>query len=293
MKLKLKNKFNINIITVITALLCLPISVTASEAGAFFDQLAMPKAISLGNNVGQNPAQIANQPSELGLTAFRAVETDVVVGKVTTSWNTLGFSLGIISSRLDGFSKTAQNATTGRYAPGESFGYQGLGVQAGTGFALSQGLSAGINLNFIQEKVLQYQSTGFRLDAGLLARITPQFSVGAWVKNALEPQLKWTTPSANTEIRTRTWVLGSDLTVIDKILYVNTDAILDDHTLRFQGGLEYWAHPNFALRVGVNSQALSVGTGIQLGTLVLDMAYLMPANADVEPEYRVGLRLTL
>lgn len=131
-------------------------------------------------------------------------------------------------------------------------------------------LSLGAKLNYTRTSILGYgASAALFVDAGLIARISDDFSVGFRVFNANQADIK-----RQIEERIPTTLdLGLAYQASDKVLIVADIEKQVNFPTSFRGGVEYAFLKNFKARVGASTQPVTINAGIGLSLKSFDVDF--------------------
>lgn len=149
-----------------------------------------------------------------------------------------------------------------------------------TGYANTFGLaSLGARLNLVQ-----YHAEGFgtahllTLSLGGIARLTPAFSIGAYITNLNQPKF----PASEERVPTLL-TLGAAYK-FSQYVWATTELQKDlDYAPTWKTGLEYEAHKKVIFRTGFNlhPNAAYFGAGFRSGNLGLDYAFAQSVGTGV------------
>lgn len=145
-------------------------------------------------------------------------------------------------------------------------------VGLGYGMKFNDRISGGVQMNYHSLRIANDYgtNTSFSVEAGIMARITDEFTVGVHVFNPTKAKLI----DYNDERIPTIMRLGVGYKFSDKIL-VTAEAEKDiDYDASFRAGLEYSATENFFLRGGVstNPGIMAFGFGFQFDGFKADLA---------------------
>lgn len=296
---------------------------SGSEGGAsFLDQGAGAVPRSLGGNyvgVAKGPegiywnsgALIFNQGEEIRATGYTAFETQYRSVMMNFRLNKhVQVGIGLIGATIEGLLKTSLNPMIKRYnVTGNEFGYEGQGYLGSLSTKITETIGIGITGKIITETLDQNHATGWGMDAGILAKLSSNLSLGINLHNIVPAVMRWDTLSKNTDIATQAVKLGWTYTVKsnfknnkkskekDENSEENQFRIVSDITItksdkpNFGLGMEYWLSENLPIRIGVKSDAqtfselkeqilkiqnVSIGTGLKLNHWTIDLSWTNP-----------------
>ncbi len=282
-------------------------SLRASDtAGAFLEKGVQPRAAGLGmgysalakgsDAVFWNPAGLAHtQSSDVSAMGYQGFETNTITLQgalpVSTPWGKVVLGTAYISSRLDGIQFATLDSVTDRAQLGDQGSYSGTGYLISIGMPLTSQLSLGSTLKVIQETAAQYSSSGIGLDIGAQYALTPRITVAGTLQNLIQPSMGWNTPSKNVDTIPLVSKLGLGIQIIPDQLMMSTDLVYRRNSFAIQGGMEYWLSSQLPIRVGINRDEWSVGTGLVLSQMSVDFAWTRPNQLEVSDIYRISLTL--
>lgn len=142
-----------------------------------------------------------------------------------------------------------------------------------TGFSNTFGLaSLGAQLNYVQYKAEGIGSKGvLSVNFGGIAKLTPQFLIGAYIVNINQPKLT----SLNDEHLPARLLVGLAYTSLEKI-FITTEIEKDlDYDVIWKMGIEYRVIPKLSLRTGFNlyPNAGFFGFGFRPAKFLLDYSF--------------------
>ncbi|MBT5856498.1 PorV/PorQ family protein [bacterium] len=279
-----------------------------SNAAAFLDKSSTARAASLGMayvaiandnaSIYLNPAGLSNYKGKFGLHAmvFESIETTYSSVEYIQDF-VLGSKLGIgyIGARIDGAMLTSYDDSSNQYVDtGESFGYTGDALHLTLSKQLLKKLHVGVTAKAIRETLFNSEAFGVGADVGVLY-IHPKstLQVGATLRNAIAPQLKWDT--GTTISAPQTLAVGASYRLLKDQLLVSAELQKQndlDPTLHI--GSEYFISPSLPIRAGINDKDISLGVGVIVDALLFDYALLIPNDGDIvgnESRFSIGLNL--
>jgi len=280
------------------AMVVLSTTIAASAGAAFENGLsarayglgqAMSAEVSDSTSVFWNPAGLADIGSgDIGLLKYAAYETDYISGQAATRIGDVGLGFGYISAGLTGIVNSTRS--NGRaVATGETSSYGAHGFFLGAGARVWGELRAGITAKYLTESLAGYQATGFGVDLGFQYPVFSWLDAGLSVQNMIVPQMAWDTPSGIKEPVTLLVRPGLAMQVSRQIRVMTQVDWRENRGTQFLWGVEYLPMDMLAFRTGYNTREWSVGTGIQLGGLTLDLTWSTAWTESVSDTYRLGM----
>jgi len=254
-----------------------------------------------------NPAGLAlYETNELTFTTFRKISQNFGMMNFVTRYKDIPLGIGLAFVEVDGGTPTGYTSTTnvpGQFTEGRNFNNRTWSLHAATAFKLSQKVAIGVKAKAISIELNDETDLIGAIDLSTYAQITPELSIGMSLDNALTGIL--TDSDSNDEVlRTagrfgiayllwERWLFAADFTTRIATKENSADSFSNM-------GTEYWFNPHFALRAGMLSDddetRLSLGTGLRLGALVMDIAW--QENTDEESDlfsdsiiFTVGFRI--
>ena len=298
--------------------------INASEGGAsFLDQGVGAIPRSLGNNyVGavEGPEGIYwnagtlvfNKSEEISATSYTAFETQYRSLLMNFRENkNIEAGIGFIGANIDGLLKTSLNPMINRYElTGNEFGYSGQGYLGTVSTKLTESIGIGLTGKIITETLDQNHALGFGVDAGILAKITSNFSAGINIQNLIQPKMSWDTASKNIDTATQAVKLGWEYSPMNNeqnIRIVSDISLTKGDKPSWGIGMEYNLNENLPIRIGFKSNAqtitdlkdqifkfqnFSFGTGLRLGHWTIDLSWTNPQAdyLDTETVLSAGYR---
>lgn len=243
-----------------------------------------------------NPAQIsANTSSEIFVMHNSWIQ-GVSAEALAVKFNFLGLPLAV------GLNSTNVNDIEIRTIPGEAQGtfnahYFSLG--AGTGFAVTDQLSAGFGVKFLYENLFSDESKGFGLDFGFTyAKIIDNLTGVATIRNiGSTSELRYEKTKLPTEVR-----LGGiyDLPEFQKFITSRVSAEYQKYTAESDAhlniGFEAVYNTTFALRLGYmtnyESKGFTAGLGFKWNIIDVDYAFA-PFKYDLGSSHIVSVKAAL
>jgi hypothetical protein len=137
---------------------------------------------------------------------------------------------------------------------------------------ITQKISAGVNLKFIQQKVADFSGNALGWDAGFMFKPARVLSVGASFANINSPELKLRT-SEDIYRPIARFGIASDVFKNKLTLAADASKIKNQGTL-IAAGVEYRPNQLFSLRTGYNAnRSYTLGVGLALKTFFVDYAF--------------------
>ncbi len=278
----------------------------SDNAGAFARKGMQPKSMALGlgytamaegsEGVFWNPGVLGVRASnDVAIMANHAYETSFLT--VSALWAKtpikLPIGLSVSYAGATGINETTMDSETQRLMKtGNELSYGATAILLGTGKQVSEKVSIGLTGKVLAEKAGGYLGKGWGVDMGLLYRMTDDLRVGISVRNAIKPEMKWDTPSKNTDIVPREAAVGVAYNVYRNKVFVTGDYVMRDHRqAQLQGGMEYRVFPFLPIWLGMNREDMSVGTGLEVGTFSVAFSWTKPGVALIEDIYRFGVKV--
>ena len=168
------------------------------------------------------------------------------------------FGLSIISLNSGQFQKTNElNDPLGTFSDVETAYIFSMARAFNPRFAV------GTNVKLIRQTVEDFSGTGFGVDVGAVANVTPSIRIGASVLNIAGPNITLRDTQEKYPIEFRG---GFSASVLNGrgLLSAEVDQS-QGPGVRFRGGSEYWVQPMFALRVGMDDQNPAGGLSYRFG----------------------------
>jgi len=165
-----------------------------------------------------------------------------------------GFGLSVFRSSVGSIEIVPQAARP------EVTGYfdsQEIGLMAGYGLKVREGLYLGATAKFMQSKIYSYKVNGVGLDLGLLYDVDDNWRFGLNLQNAVPVDLGADTIPFNAKFGfaytsdNRQWTIAADM---------DTN-VLDDSL--YHVGAEFWVVPQLGLRIGSNDGNVTAGVGLR------------------------------
>lgn len=243
---------------------------TGGAPGAWLSRYTSARTLGLGGAfvgtaddaaaVVWNPAGLSQLvPSEARFESARLFETSSINSfSVAVPGSRLpSVGLSILWLRSGDFEKTNElNDPLGTFSESEA----AYILTASHG--ISPGLSVGVNAKLVHQSIEEFSAGGFGVDVGALYELTPTIRLGASILNVGGPSLtlRDTKETYPTEFRG-----GFAAYVLRERGLLTGEVDLSSPGTRLHGGAEYWIHPSFALRVGMNDKRAAGGVGFRFG----------------------------
>lgn len=136
----------------------------------------------------------------------------------------------------------------------------------------------GANIKYYNNRLFDTTGTGFGFDLGLQYSLAKTLYLGAVVYNRLPINMNWS--NGTSEVYPQRTRFGIGLKPIPDLL-LSMDIDQDgSHAATNYYGAEYLFNPSLALRGGISPESYSVGIGLNLFNLILDMSYSTPIEAN-------------
>lgn len=172
-----------------------------------------------------------------------------------------GYSVRDSSNRVtDGNGSLSNNVIFGSYA-----------------HKVTQKISAGLNLKFIQQKIVGFSDNALGMDIGAMYKPVPVFNIGASIANINSPSV---TLRSSKDIYVPTSRLGVSSQVFKKRLLLAADVIkTQKESSQYAAGAEYAVNQLINLRGGFNTnRSYTLGMGLNIKNFRLDYAF---SNTDI------------
>jgi hypothetical protein len=157
------------------------------------------------------------------------------------------------------------------------------------GAKIGEKFSAGLNLKYIRQLLAENSSTGWGVDVGGLYEVLDGFKVGFNLQDVTKTKLKWDSISKHEEIIPTSMKFGAaytkDISEIKSIITLSW-SLDTKYGTEMQYGVEWWLMNAVALRVGLNNNELTVGTGLRLATFQVDYAFI--GHDDLGNTHRIS-----
>lgn len=293
------------VFTLTLMVVCTATSIQAADnAAAFLNTGRQPIAVGMGSAyvatpVGSdaiywNPAALAHNNADFSLLQSRAFETDFLGFQASGIAETIGWGIAYDSASVTGIPESTLN-NLGRYVDsGDTNSYTAQALSLALAYPLIQDLSVGLSLKAVQERAADFEATGFGADVGLQYQFDDRTVIGATLTNVIQPTLAWNTPSKNKEALPQFARLGIAYEGLHPQLMVAASGQWQDgRDAIVNVGANFALSNQIHLRAGLEDGSLTMGTGLYLGTMGIDIAWMSPKENLLSDVYRFGLRLQL
>ena len=182
-------------------------------------------------------------------------------GTIGASW--INMSVNDIEGR-DLFGRTTETFSNAENAFMLSYGY-----------AVSEQLSIGGTVKYLNHSLERYNSTGFGFDAGILVKLSEFLRIGASVQD-IYSQVMWNTGSSLSEKFPLTARVGAAVTPLNLPVTVGIDyEQVQDQASRIHAGLEVALKYGVGFRLGYDSGHIAAGAfvGVPLGPNSIQVDY--------------------
>ncbi len=242
---------------------------TGGAPGAWLSRYTSARTLGLGgafvgtaddaSAVAWNPAGLSQLvPSEARFENARLFESSISAFSVAVPGSRLpSVGLSVLWLRSGDFEKTNElNDPLGTFNESES------AYLFTVAHGVSPELSIGLNAKIVQQTVEEFSGGGFGVDVGAIYDVTPTVRLGASVLNVAGPSvtLRDTKETYPTEFRA-----GASASVLRERGLISAEIDVSGPGSRLHGGAEYWIHPSFALRVGMDDERAAGGVGVRFG----------------------------
>jgi len=224
--------------------------------------------------VFSNPALLVSEKRMEILSSYsnplgQSTQWGIAVAPISLGVGKLGF--GYLGFQPDTLKQTSTTMIIGDLAADDKT------LLLGYGIPLFSGISAGVNMGYVESTIGSISGTGWTLDAGALYRCSDSLSLTALIKNLFATSLSWT--NGTNETFARQYSVGAEL----EVELMNNPAVLElkmanqsfGDALEVSAGAEYVYNRFLSLRAGTNARyPVTLGLGLNLWNLTLDYAYL-------------------
>jgi hypothetical protein len=272
--------------TLLLLLCIIPFTVVMAEnnAGAFVERAHSPRVTALGysfvgladdgSSLYANPAGLSLAPKfSFQVMSFEAFETDYTNVMMNFRRNKLTFGMGIITAEVTGIEETtASQFISGTYVKtGALLDYNARASYVGLSYKATDSLSVGTAVKFVREEIYNYGSGGgMGLDLGVLKNFK-RHRVGFSILNIVPTPIQW---DGVEEKMPRIVKIGSSSRFFDDNLTVSVESeSKESRDMAMHLGAELWVIPIAAVRMGIDAGEFSVGTGLKLGALKMNMSF--------------------
>ncbi|RAP39076.1 hypothetical protein DID80_01000 [Candidatus Marinamargulisbacteria bacterium SCGC AAA071-K20] len=273
------------ILTAFIIVLSLSVPVfSESNAGAYVEKAHSPRVTALGyafagladdgSSLFTNPAGLSlSSKLSFQITNYSAFETDYMNMMFNYRIKKLTIALGMIRAEVSEIEEVIEHSFfSGFYQKtGNVFDYQARAAYLGLAFKPIEKLSIGTAVKFIEEEFSSYGSGGgVGVDLGVLLDFKVQ-RFGVSLLNVAPTKIEW---DSVTEEIPRIIKLGTSSHLFDNRLIISIEGEKKQgRDLTPHAGVEWWALRSAALRAGIDGGQLSLGTGLKLFRLKLNMSY--------------------
>ena len=205
-------------------------------------------------------------------------------------WNNFSFDLNYVSESVGDIPLTSEDAD-GRPVLEGSFSDTKT-VLAGTvsSTVINDNFRVGGTVKMVKHALYLQSVSSFGFDLGATYQFTDQITLGAAVRNLLQPKLKWASGYTDTFARRldaggayNFAIAEKPVTVAAQIGYEQGSGT--DYGLGVEFSLVNW----LPIRLGLDKQSLTGGLGLTFGQFVLDYAYR--GNSDLGASHQVSLEV--
>lgn len=265
-----------------------PIS-AVSGGGAFLEKSQDPTVIALGGacaslsgqaTLYSNPASLAKGRGQaIQATGYTAFETNFFGFSYTGAFDFFALGVGYVGAETAGASRVDYAETQGKYAlTGDTFGSSAQALYVSGAFSPYPNLYAGVSVKGVSESIDGANAHGLGADVGILADI-PILGValGATVQNMIAPQLQWQGADSTYD---RYYALGISKTVLNTVLITADIHKKSGSDYTYHAGVAWYVSPQLPLRAGYNNGNISFGTSLELTSLTLSYAMVLPKSSE-------------
>ena len=205
-------------------------------------------------------------------------------------WGNFAFDLNYVSESVGDIPLTSTDLN-GRPVLEGSFS-DNKTVLAGTASTtvFNDNFRVGGTVKMVKHALYQQSVSGYGLDLGATYKFTDQITVGAAVRNLLQPKFNWTSGYTDTFARRldaggayNFAMAEKPVTVAAQIGYEQGSGT--DYGLGVEFSLVNW----LPIRLGLDKQSLTAGLGLTFGQFILDYAY--HGNSDLGASHQVSLEV--
>lgn len=283
---------------------------STSSAAAFLKNPSEPRGIALGGAytalVDQSDSMYWN-PAGLQESVAQDVQVSVSQAYETqfTQCNAVFFlqrsksplkrvPVGVMIKVADmgGIEETEWNETTNRYEKtGKTFQYQGRSIGIGSAVPLSDAVSLGYSLKYIEESAYSEKASSFGADIGLKIKPNSYSSMGVMLRNVIQPKQVWSTDSQVKEPVFREVVVGGSYKLKEIPVTLTSDTLFQDQrSPELRLGCEIRFIERVPVWLGSNNGEISLGTGIMTEKIGVMLSWTQPKNSMLDPIYKFGVR---
>jgi hypothetical protein len=276
----------------------------ASEGAAvFLNQAISPVARSLGraysasatgvDAVFWNPAALSGtHGSQVSLSTYRAFEADFLHAGYSKSFGSWGLGIYYGGASFGDVKETSSVTRQGdsRYQwTGNTLGYAGKALLIAAGIELHPSASVGVALKGIQETLATADAAGFGGDIGAKLNLIEPVTLAVVMQNILQPRMAWNTPSQNIDLVSRVLAVGVQTQVLSN-LALNVEFTQSQERQALQAGVQWWAHPQLAIRAGIAPSFWAIGSSLKIENCSVDFAFNQNVNTFIEAQYSLGIK---
>ncbi|MFH1825634.1 MAG: PorV/PorQ family protein [Candidatus Firestonebacteria bacterium] len=190
------------------------------------------------------------------------------------------FGLSLVSLYSANFeNRDSSNNSFGTFSESE------IAVMLSYGKDVSPDLFWGINLKLVNEVISSYKDTSIGMDIGLLYIPLEFLSLGANIKNILQPNIKYISTYERYPLDIR---LGLAIKLLNDNFILVCDGIkTGEKNIKLSSGIEVHPISFLTFRGGVNENEWAAGVGFKYGGYKLD--YALGINNDLGLSHRISL----
>lgn len=172
------------------------------------------------------------------------------------------------------------------YSGSKNFNQKKLGIAYGQRFGKS--LSMGVQLDYLHTFIGENygQKGNLTFEAGILAKLTKDVTLGAHVFNPIQVKLNEST----NQLIPSVFRLGLSWKISEKLLTaIETESDIENKPI-YKAGVEYKLSEKIFARMGVsnNPAIVSFGAGVLLGNFKLDFSSSMHSVLGYSPQFSVS-----
>jgi len=275
--------------------------VAENNAGAFIEKSYGPRPIAMGsaftgvandgNAIYLNPAGLTQiKKSEIEVRNFQGFETVFTGFNYTSKWQGVSYGIGFQNAVVDDIQRSS--LVSGRWkATGDVFAYRANAGFLSVAKEIIPKLSLGGTVKYIYEKLDANTGTGVGIDAGMHYQINDGVGLGIAVQNVTPTPIKWNTDSGQTDTIPRTIRGGTGILLLDKSLLLSADiSYTENRPIYGHAGVEYWLLNIIPLRAGLDGESLSMGTGLHMQNIGMDVSWVSPKLDEIDDIYRFSIK---
>ena len=275
-------------------------SLLQAEPASFFRQGSSARSVAMGSvdtgiqarseSVFRNPSGLADLDQyHIEAGGFNALESQFFMGNIGGKILGFGVGLGLMTVQSAGINENTRDSFTSRYSPtGRVESYTGTALVFGVGRKVGQKLSVGTNLVYLKESAFSASGQGMGLGFSLGYRLLKNLNVAAGIENAVRPVMTWTGASQVSEVVPSLYRLG--LNGRWESLSWNLESEnQSNRPMIIKGGLSFRVNSFLLLRGGIRDGEPSMGVGLELKGLDLDMSYTNSRLDYLGSIYRFGM----